>query len=183
MGSSWKRRIALTYYRKQSASAGTLHFKPITRNTYILVIRGKTVVDTSRQDDQIILAQPNPNPFIFLTPDIKVTLSVADIANLLVFMQMLAEERLYFLLVDVAHGLWRNADFIAVLVSALRGNGIDGLDGWAVAVDDADGLEVGCVNGTARVVGFALVTLFNDSRQPAYSRDMFREIELRRDAG
>lgn len=64
------------------------------------------MVDTSRQDDQIILAQPNPNPLILLAPNIKVTLSVPDIANLLVFVQMLTEERLYFLLIDVAQGLW-----------------------------------------------------------------------------
>ena len=121
------------------------------------------MVDTSRQDDQIVLAQPNPNPFVLLAPNIKVTLSIADIANLLVFMQMLTEERLYLLLVDVSQGLWRNADLIAVLVSALRGYGIDGFDGRAVTVEDTDGLEVGFGNGTARVVGFTLVTLFNDS--------------------
>ena len=111
------------------------------------------MVDTSRQDDQIVLAQPDPNPFVLLAPNIKVTLSIADIANLLVFMQMLTEERLYLLLVDVSQGLWRNADLIAVLVSALRGYGIDGFDGRAVMVDDTEGLEVGCGNGTAIVVG------------------------------
>ena len=149
----------MTYYRKQSAPASH-----IARTApYILVIRGKTVVDTSRQDDQIILAQPNPNPLVLLAPNIKVTLSIADIANLLVFMQMLTEKSLYFLLVDVAQGLWRNADLIAVLVSARRGYGIDRFDGRAVTVEDTDGLEVGFGNGTSRVVGFTLVTLFNDS--------------------
>lgn len=121
------------------------------------------MVDTSRQDNQIILAQPNPNPFVLLAANIKVTLTIPDIANLLVFVQMLTEERLYFLLVDVAQGLWRNADLIAVLVSALRGYGIDGFDGRAVTVEDTNGFEVGFGNGTAIVVGFTLITLFNDS--------------------
>lgn len=148
----------MTYYRNsQHQQAHNL----ARRTAYILVIRGKTVVDTSRQDDQIILAQPNPNPFVLLAANIKVTLSIPDIANLLVFVQMLTEERLYFLLVDVAQGLWRNADFIAVLVSTLRGYGIYGFDGRTVMVDDTNGFEVGFGNGTAIVVGFTLVTLFS----------------------
>jgi hypothetical protein len=34
-------------------------------------------------------------------------------------MQVLVEERLDFLLVDIAHLLWRNSDHVAVLVTSV----------------------------------------------------------------
>ena len=117
------------------------------------------MINPSRKNNQIILTQPNAHPLILLPTHIKVSLPIANVSNLLVLMQMLTEECFHFLLVDVAHSLRRDADFVAVLVAALGGQGVDEVDGWAVAVEDADGLEVGLGDGAAGVVGLALVAL------------------------
>jgi len=147
----------LTYYSPQLAK--NLIFS--VKTTYILIIRRKPMVNTSRENNQIILTQSNAHPLILLPTNIKVPLPIANVPNLLVLMQMLTEERLHLFLVDVAHSLRRDADFIAVLVAALGGQGIDEVDCWAVAVEDADRLEVGLSDGAAGVVGQALVTLFD----------------------
>lgn len=121
------------------------------------------MINPGRKNNQIILTQPNTHPFILLPTHIKVPLSIANVPNLLVLMQMLTKERLHLLLVDVAHGLRRDADFVAVLVATFSGQGVDEVDGWAVAVEDADGLEVGLGDGATGVVGLALVALFDVS--------------------
>lgn len=105
------------------------------------------------QNDQIILLQPNPDPVVILASDIEITGPVADVPNLLVLMEMLAEEHLDLVFVDGAHGGGRDGDFIAVLVVAVFGDGVDGRDRGAMVVENAERGEVAGGDFPARVVG------------------------------
>lgn len=105
--------------------------------TYVVLISGEAMIDAARQDDQITLLKPNPNPVVSLTPDIKVTRTVKNVANLLVLMQMLTEESLHFFLVNVAHLFGANGNLISVLVVARCGNLVNPRDFGDVVVDDA----------------------------------------------
>lgn len=117
------------------------------------------MVDTRGENDQIVLHQLDAHPLVLLATDVKVSLTVPDVADFLVLVEMLVEEHLHLLLVHIAHGLGGHGDLIAVLVSALGGQGIDVLDFRAVLVENTQGGEVGFIDGTTVVVGFALVAL------------------------
>lgn len=129
------------------------------RETYILGIRREAMVNARRKNQQIILDQTNAHPVIILATNIKEPFPVQNIPNLLVLMQMLMEKRLYFFLVNVAHFLGRDGDFVAVFVAAVAGESVDVGDLRALAVDDAEGFEVAGVDFAARVVVFTLVAL------------------------
>jgi hypothetical protein len=79
------------------------------------------MINPRRQYQQIILLQPNPDPRIILTPHIKEPISIKDISNLLIFMQMFRKEGFHFFLVDGAHLFGADGDFIAVFVAAFAG--------------------------------------------------------------
>jgi hypothetical protein len=64
------------------------------------------MVDSTRQNNQVTLSQPNPHPIITLTSDIKVARTIENVSNLLILMQMLMEETLDLLFVNVSHFLW-----------------------------------------------------------------------------
>jgi len=82
------------------------------------------MVDACRHDDQIILLQPNSNPVVTFVPYVEISCPVQNVADLFVFVQMLVEEHLHLLLIYVAHDLWRNGNFIAVLVRTLCSDSI-----------------------------------------------------------
>ena len=67
----------------------------------------------------------NPDPFISLASDIEESSTITDVSDLLVLMQVLIEEHLDLFLVDIAHLLWGNGDYIAVLVASLQSKLID----------------------------------------------------------
>lgn len=117
--------------------------------THILVIGREPMINTRRHDDQITLLKPDPDPVVALAPDVKVARAIQDVADLLVFVQMLVEEGLHFFLVDGAHGGGRNGDLIAVLVLALGREGVHVSDVRIVVVEDAKLGEVGGVYGAA----------------------------------
>lgn len=117
------------------------------------------MVDARRQDDQIVLRQPDAHPLVLLAADVEVALAVADVPDLLVLVEVLGEEHLHLVLVHVAHGLGRDGHLVAVLVSALRGQGVHDVNGRAVAVDDAQRGEVGLGDWAAVIVGLALIAL------------------------
>ncbi len=106
-------------------------------HTYIHAISRKAVINARRHDHQIMLLKLYPHPIIVPTAHIKIASPIQDIANLLVLVQMLVEEGLYFLLVDVAHLPGGDCNFISVLVAALGGKGIDGGAIRIVVVQDA----------------------------------------------
>ena len=117
------------------------------------------MVNPRRHNHKIALLQPQSNPRIILTPHIKVTPATQDISNLLIFVQVLVEEGLDFLLV-AGQEVGGNLDLVAVLVVALGGDFVDGLEVIGeVVVGDTESGEVGWVDGAAGVVGEALVAL------------------------
>jgi hypothetical protein len=126
------------------------------------------MIDPRRQNDQIIFHQPDPHPLVLLAADIKEALSVEDVTDLLVLMEMLVEKHLDLLLIHVAHFLGRNGDLIAILVRSVVGDGVDRGYGWAAVVKDTEGGEVGRVDGAAGVMVEALVTL----RRMSVGRDV-----------
>jgi hypothetical protein len=117
------------------------------------------MVDAGREDNQIILAELDTDPFVLLITYIEVTLPITDIPDFLVFVQVFSEEHLHLRLVHIAHSLRGDTDFIPVLVSTLFGQGIDRFDVGAVAVENTDRGEVVFGDRTTGVVGLALVSL------------------------
>jgi hypothetical protein len=94
------------------------------------------MIDAARQDDQIALFKPNPDPVIPLAADVKVARTIQDVPNLLVLVQVLTEESLHFFLVNVAHLLGTYGNLIPVLVVARCSNLINAGDFGYAVVDD-----------------------------------------------
>ena len=117
------------------------------------------MIDPCRQNQQIVLLNLDPHPLILLTPNIEIALSVTNVSNLLVLMQMLREEHLDFVLVRITHLFRRDDDLVSVLVASLGCYGVHIVDVGAVVVVHAEGGEVGCVDWASGVVRSALVTL------------------------
>lgn len=75
------------------------------------------MIDARRHNSQISLLQSESDPIITLAPHIKVTCSIEDISDLLIFVEVLVEEDFdLFLVVGESGG--RDSDFVAVLVVA-----------------------------------------------------------------
>ena len=106
--------------------------------TYVFIISRESVIDTRGEDNQIILDESNAHPLVFLAPHIKISLSVTDISDFLVLVQMLSEEHLHLILVSLAHCCGGDGDLIAVLVAAFLGERVDIRKLWEVAVDYAE---------------------------------------------
>ena len=115
------------------------------------------MIDPRRQDQQIILLQPDPHPVVPRIPHVEIPVPVQDVSDLLVLVQVLVEEHPDLVLVNGAHLVRGDGDLVAVLVGALRGEGVDVGDGGAAPVEDAEVGEVGFRDGAAGVVGLALV--------------------------
>lgn len=77
------------------------------------------MVNARRKNNQIALLKPDPHPIITLTPDVEEPCTIKNVPDLFILMQVLVEEAFDLLLVDVAHLLRRDGDFIPVLVVAL----------------------------------------------------------------
>lgn len=118
------------------------------------------MVDASGQDDEIIFVQEDTNPRVLFASDVKVSLTTADISNLLVFVQVLVEERLDFLLVHIAHLLGGHEDFVAVLVSSIRCKLIDVLEIREMVVMYSEAAKVFDADLFAGVMLEALVALY-----------------------
>jgi hypothetical protein len=83
------------------------------------------MVNTTRQDNQITLFEPDPHPVVSFAPDIKESRAVQNVPDLLILVQMLVKEALDLFLVDVSHLFWRDCDLIPVFVTALGSQIID----------------------------------------------------------
>ena len=92
------------------------------RETDILLVNGKPVIDPRRQDEQIPRLGSNPHPSIVLVSDVEVSRPLQDVSDLLVFMDMFVVEQPDLLVVGCAHSVGRNGDFVAVGVVARLGN-------------------------------------------------------------
>lgn len=129
------------------------------RSTHVILIGGEPMVYARGHDHQISLLQPNSHPIVILTPNIKVPSAIQYISDLLILMEVLVEEVLDLFFV-VGKGGGRDVDLVAVLVRALAGDPVDGINVvWEVVVDYAERGEVVWVDSTAAVMWLALVTL------------------------
>jgi hypothetical protein len=117
------------------------------------------VVDTSGKNEQVILLQPYAHPLVILAPDIKVSLTPSNIANLLIFVQVLVEEHLDLVLVHITHLLGRDDDLVAVLVSSVGGQLVDAVDVGEVVVEHAQLAQLIRVESAAGIVRETLVAL------------------------
>jgi hypothetical protein len=127
--------------------------------TYILRISGESMIDTRRQNYEITLLHGDANPVVLNATDIKIAISIEDIPNLLVLMQVLVKEHLHLILVNGAHRLRRHDALIAVLVVSFLRELVDRRNLGVVPVKNADRGKMGFVDGTAGVVQLSLVTL------------------------
>lgn len=131
--------------------------------SYIFFVRGETMVDASRQNDHVVLLQPDAHPVVVLAAHVKVAGAVADVSDLLVLVQMFVEEGFYFVFVHGAHGVRRHGDLVSVLVVTLFGDGVDRRHFGAVIVQNAQAGEVRGLDVVAGIVAEALVALFSMS--------------------
>ena len=112
-----------------------------------------------RQDQQIILLHPHPNPLVAQRAHIEKALPVQNIANLLVLVQVLVEEHAHFVFVGVAHRGRGDGDLVAVLVRPFGRDDVHAADFGAAVVQDAEGGEDVGGDGPAGVVVETLVAL------------------------
>jgi len=117
------------------------------------------VIDARRHDHEITLLKPQAHPIIILAPDIKVSSTSQNVADLFVLVQVLVEESLHLLLV-AGEQLGRNLNLVAVLVVALGSDLVDAVQVIRkVVVCYAESGKVFWVHWTPRIVREALVTL------------------------
>lgn len=117
------------------------------------------MINPRGHNHQIALLQPDPHPIVLPTTDVEISTATKDVANLLVLVQVLVEEVLDLLLVP-RQQRGRDFDLVAILVAALRRDLVHGFQVVReVVVGDAEGGQVGGVDGAAGVVGEALVAL------------------------
>jgi hypothetical protein len=117
------------------------------------------MIYTRRHDHQIILVQLDPHPVVILVAHIKVSSSIHNVSNLLVFVKMLIEEHLDLAFVLVSHGRRGNGDYVSVLIATRSRERVDILNRRVVEVSNAELGEIFLRNFTARVVRFTLVAL------------------------
>ena len=127
--------------------------------TDVGLVGGESVIDASWQYEQVVLVQLHAHPLIVLAPHIKVSLTVPNVANFLVLVQVLVEEHLDLILVDIAHLLGRHKYLVPVLVPALSCQLIDTLQGREMIVKYTEFAQVIDRDLAARIVGQTLVTL------------------------
>lgn len=132
--------------------------------TYIARIRGEAMVDTRRQDEQVVLLTPYPHPLVPFAPDVEEALAVKNVPDLpsrhlvnlspspnlqpnqqkersphfFIFMQMFLLKHLHLLLIHSPHLLWRDSNLVPILVVALLSDQIHGIDRRAIVVDNSE---------------------------------------------
>src|SRR5690349_18311219 len=105
-----------------------------------------------RKQRETHLLQLDAHPLVALVTHVKVALAAADVADLLVLVQVLVEEGFDLLLVDVAHLLRADGDFVAVAVSPLGGQGVDARQLRHAEVQHAQLAQLVNAEAPARVV-------------------------------
>ena len=93
--------------------------------TYITLISSKPVIDPRRQDYQIFLFHLDAHPFVAFVTHVEVSLSVKNVADFFILMQVLIEEHFNFLLIYLTHSVRGHYNLITILVPALGSNRID----------------------------------------------------------
>ena len=94
---------------------------------YVLFISSEPMIDPRGHNHQITPLQPYPHPIVLLSSDIEVSASGENIPDLLILVQVFMEEVLYFLFV-VGEGGWADFNLVPVLVVAVCGDFIYGVE-------------------------------------------------------
>lgn len=117
------------------------------------------MVNARRHNHKIALLKPQAHPIVILAPDIKVSSTTQNVADLLVLVQVFVEESLHLLLI-AGKQLGRNLNLVAVLVVALGSDLVDAVQVVGeVVVFYAERGEVFWVHWASGVVREALVAL------------------------
>jgi hypothetical protein len=88
--------ISYTLTRLQRTTKKKEKKKTKQQKTHIILIDSKTMINARRHNSQIPLFQPQSNPLVARTPDVKIASAIENIANFLVFVQVFVEEGFYF---------------------------------------------------------------------------------------
>lgn len=148
--------MALIYCSRVSASKCRAPIKIV--KTYVVLVRGETVVDARGKHEKIRLFECDPDPVVFLAPHIEEATTFDDIADLLILVQVLMEEVLDLFFVVWQSGR-RDGNLVAILVVTLLGQSVHIVERRIVEVKNAQLLEVFWVDRSAAVMEFALVAL------------------------
>lgn len=106
------------------------------------------------------LLNTDTNPSVIGASDVKEPLTVANITNFLILVQMLVEEGFNLFLIDLAHLLWRHNNLVSVPIAAVRSQLVDPIQIRDLVVKDTKLLQIFDGNLLARVMCQALVTLW-----------------------
>ncbi len=117
------------------------------------------MINATRKDDQIVFLELNPDPLIASIAHIEKSLTIPDVSNLFILMQVLVKEHLDFIFVHIAHLLWRDGDHVPVLVAALDRELVNLAFIGNSIIEDTDLLELIHRHIAATVVRLTLVTL------------------------
>jgi hypothetical protein len=93
------------------------------------------MIDAGGQNNKVILLHPDTHPVIVLISYVKEAFTIKNISYLLILVQVFVEERLYLLFIDITHSLWRNYNFVTVLIAAFRRKCVDLAKRRAVVVE------------------------------------------------
>lgn len=99
------------------------------------------------------------HPVVALGAYVEVSLAVADVADLLVLVEMLVEEHADLALVNIAHLGRGHGDLVAVLIVPLASQRIHAGQFWDAVVQHAELPQLLLVDVLARVVWQALIAL------------------------
>lgn len=129
--------------------------------TYVSLVGGEAMIDARREHDQIILLQFDPQPLVGLAAHVEEASTIEDVSDLLVLVQVLAEEdpQLGLVRVLAAHGRRRDGDLIAVQIAALRRERVHLRKRRTVVVADTQRFQLRRGDAPGRLVREALVAL------------------------
>jgi hypothetical protein len=117
------------------------------------------MINSSRQNNQVILLQPYAYPVVRFASHIKEPFPIKNVSDLLIFMEVLVEKHFHFVVIDITHFVGRDYNLISILVAALFGNCVDIVYGRAAVVDHTEIAQIVTIQRFPRIVILALVTL------------------------
>lgn len=124
------------------------------------VSQSEPVVNARRQHQQVLGVQLGADPPVVLIANIKVAFAFNDVTDLLVLVVVLLVELLHLGVVSVqvaTKAVQVEGNLVAILVVTLFGNGVQLVNGGAMAVENADALKLSMRNLFARVVALSEV--------------------------
>lgn len=126
--------MALIYCKPRLAVTSNNHKSLVT---YVFTVGGEAMKYPRRQDNQILLLQSNPNPFVLRIPDIEEAIAIENISDLFILVKVLIEEHLHLLFVHIAHLVWRHNYLVSVFIRPFGGDLVNISHRGTVMVEDS----------------------------------------------